>query len=549
MCDEQKPRCGQCRKGARVCDWSKGPATFLNRSTADYELSRRRSNLRFRNRFVDDFEWMSQHDGELVATSEPTCSVFRICKSRKMLPNQGITTARSPKPEGIFAPLPPLRFQSWSHDEILAEFLDNCLPLGATQEVPLSWLRSLVSMEKEIDALPLAMSALAIGWAGHADGEPQLIDKGLQLYNAAVRQLRVDIQGHSPLQVLATTVIFTVYELFEFGSESSHGWLCHVSGIAATLRILGPEMVANEPYLQIYSFVRMVFTIEGLRRRQAACAAAPMWRTIPYARSAKNQFHKFLDLSLQATELVEEADSVRMSANPGAFDRARETLCHLIEHIRLLNKWEEEAQISLINGPPETLGGTVVSPPQAVDRTTLRGYPSKIPKGAPVTFDSVQDARLMHLYWSVLLILYMTILDNAALLSELAALQKTLQLDSTNNGHPAQMMTIHQIEREANRLADNITLYSEFCCQNLWQSFGPMVSIFSLETAIRWYRSYGRNREESLAPNRYLEHCQALLEAVRMRSDERQAFDDYQNATFGAIDVLRLPWCRPVATT
>ncbi|RYO73921.1 hypothetical protein DL766_005880 [Monosporascus sp. MC13-8B] len=407
-----------------------------------------------------------------------------------MLPNKGTIVARSPKPGRTFAPLPPLRFLSWSHDEILADFLDNCLPLGATQEVPLSWLRTLVPMEKEIDALPLAMSALAIGWAVHADGEPQLIDKGLQLYNAAVRQLRKDIQGCSPLQM-----------------------------------------------------------IEGLRRRQAACAAAPIWRTIPYARSAKNHFHKFLDLSLQATELVEEADSVQMSSNSGASDRARETLCHLIEHIWALNEWEEKAQISLINGPPETLGGTTVFPPQAVDRATLRGYPSKIPKGAPVTFDSVQDARLMHLYWSVLLILYMTILDNAALLSELAALQKTLELDNTNYSHPAQTMTIHQIEREANRLADNITLYSEFCCQNFWQSLGPMVSIFSLETAIRWFRSHGRNQQESLAPNRYLEHCQALLEAIRMQSDERQVFNNYENATFGAIDVLRLPWYRPVAAT
>lgn len=166
---------------------------------------------------------------------------------------------RDPKPRVSPPPPPPLQFQSWLHDEILAEFLNHCLPLGATQEVPLSWLRSLMPMKKEIDALPLAMSALAIGWAGHTNGEPQLIDKGLQLYNAAVRQLRDDIQGRSPLQVLATTVIFTIYELFEFGSEQSHGWLCHVSGIAATLRLLGPSRVASEPYLQIFNFVRMIY--------------------------------------------------------------------------------------------------------------------------------------------------------------------------------------------------------------------------------------------------------------------------------------------------
>lgn len=180
-----------------------------------------------------------------------------------MLPEMSLDI-RNPK-HTPKAPLPPpLQFQSWLHDEILAEFLNHCLPLGATQEVPLSWLRTLMPMKKEIDSLPLAMSALAIGWAGHTKGEPQLIDKGLQLYNAAVGQLRGDIQGRAPLQVLATTVIFTIYELFEFGSEQSHGWLCHVSGIAATLYMLGPEMIANEPYRQIFSFIRMIYVCQAV---------------------------------------------------------------------------------------------------------------------------------------------------------------------------------------------------------------------------------------------------------------------------------------------
>ena len=32
-----------------------------------------------------------------------------------------------------------------------------------------------------------------------------------------------------------------------------------MSGIASNLRLLGPEMVAGEPYLQIYSFIRMIY--------------------------------------------------------------------------------------------------------------------------------------------------------------------------------------------------------------------------------------------------------------------------------------------------
>ncbi|KAK7757443.1 hypothetical protein SLS62_000458 [Diatrype stigma] len=534
----------------------------MSKRGKDYDATRRNGKVPFRNQFVDDFEWRGGQDTSASWQSGPgfkpaSFSAMRVCTSRKMLP-EAVLEGRTPDPDPRgpiprvsppSPPPPPLQFQSWLHDEILAEFLNHCLPLGATQEVPLSWLRSLMPMKKEIDALPLAMSALAIGWAGHTNGEPQLIDKGLQLYNAAVRQLRGDIQGRSPLQVLATTVIFTIYELFEFGSEQSHGWLCHVSGIAATLRMLGPSRVANEPYLQIFNFVRMIYTIQGLRRRQAACAAAPMWRIIPYAQSAKNQFHKFLDLALLTTELLEEADSVQEPASPTNTtpDRPRAVLCKLIEHIQNMKNWQEQAHISLVHGPTEIGGGIVITSPHPSDRPILRGYPSKIPDDLPVTFDGVQNVRLMHLYWGVLLTLYMTILGNTILRSELEALQQTLGLGNSKHGNPSQLMTVNMMREEANELADNIAMYGDFCCQNLWQSFGPMVSIFTLEVAVRWYQNHGipLNSNETDSPRMgvYSSHCQALLDSIRMQSEERQMFDDYQHATFGDIDILRLPWC------
>ncbi len=283
-----------------------------------------------------------------------------------------------------------------------------------------------------------------------------------------------------------------------------------------------------------------------MRRRQAACAAAPKWRTIPYAGTQKNQFHMFLDLSLQVTEVLEEADSIQRLENRISPSPARETICHLIEHIRNLKKWEEEAQISLFNGPPDTLGNIIITLPQMQDRTALRGYPSKIPKHTPVTFDGVQSARLMHLYWSVLLTLYMTILDNPAICSELETLQRSLGLDEST-----QPTTVDLIQKEAGQLADNIAYYSEFCCQNMWQSFGPMVSVFSLETAIRWYQNHGSRPSQmgSSGPSKYLEHCRGLLGSIRMQSEERQMFDDCQTATFVDIDVLRLPWCSSPAST
>ena len=59
--------------------------------------------------------------------------------------------------------------------------------------------------------------------------------------------------------------------------------------------------------------------IQGIRQRRKACAAALMWRTIPFARSPKNQFHKFLDLSLQLFPMAwSNVRSDLKSASPAA---------------------------------------------------------------------------------------------------------------------------------------------------------------------------------------------------------------------------------------
>lgn len=273
-------------------------------------MRRAKDSIKSKGLPIENLQWIYPCSGgrpaaELKSRSEQSASRARKCKVRKLIPHASFKARHLGATHMPSAsPLPPLRFQSWSHDEILADFLTHCVPAGATQEVPLSWLRALMPMEKEIDALPLAMSALAVGWAGHADGEPQLIDKGLQLYSAAVRQLRADIPvaRTAPLQVLATTALFTLYELCEFGSESSRGWLCHMSGLASTLRLLGPEMVAAEPYLQIYSFIRTIYVRRSawniFSHPTSPCPAVLCGRNSPNTASTDDTGHQTAAQSL-----------------------------------------------------------------------------------------------------------------------------------------------------------------------------------------------------------------------------------------------------------
>ncbi|KAH7029095.1 uncharacterized protein B0I36DRAFT_363684 [Microdochium trichocladiopsis] len=144
------------------------------------------------------------------------------------------------------------------YDGLLGDFLDNCLPSHATTEVPLRWLRTLMSVNKDIDALPLAMSALAVSWAGHVRGNDNLVNQGLQIYSFASSKLRAEHPYPGQTQFLATTVLLALYELFEFGDESNKGWICHAAGITTALRTLKPEGVTEPLCLEIFLFVRTI---------------------------------------------------------------------------------------------------------------------------------------------------------------------------------------------------------------------------------------------------------------------------------------------------
>jgi hypothetical protein len=248
---------------------------------------------------------------------------------------------------------------------------------------------------------------------------------------------------------------------------------------------------------------------------------------------------------MQAAGLLEDADSLLSSSlEPHCqpiSGQSPHTLWNIVEHIQKLKDWGDKIQISLINGPSTlSIRATGLALQRSMDRAALRGYPSKRPNQILPSFETIHSARLMHLYWTVLLTLHMTILENPVLRAA---------LDAERNF--SSYMTEFILENDARQLADSIALYSDFCCQNLWQSYGPLVSIFSLETAIRWYENHETSRwpsggdHESDWPGYkpYLDHCHDLLRNIRAGSQEAKDMEIFQNATFEHVDVLHHRWC------
>lgn len=113
-------------------------------------------------------------------------------------------------------------------------------------------------MRQDIHALSLAMCALGLGWNGHIENDSDRVACGLQLYSAAVGELRKNLTSSSVLHNLSTMSLLALYELCEFGSEVSRGWITHLYGIGNIFQTLGPMAVAKSPYWEHYSFYRII---------------------------------------------------------------------------------------------------------------------------------------------------------------------------------------------------------------------------------------------------------------------------------------------------
>lgn len=160
----------------------------------------------------------------------------------------------------INSPCPPVPLHSWSHDSLIEDFITSVQhPAGSRRRCIFAWLQELIAWKEESDVTRLALTALATGWAGRVDARPDLVDKGLQMYGAAADRLCREIPRCRPPLILATTGVFIVYELFEFGAHDNAGWSYHMAGAAASARAAASLDISAPPFLHVFDFCRLIF--------------------------------------------------------------------------------------------------------------------------------------------------------------------------------------------------------------------------------------------------------------------------------------------------
>ncbi|KAI0458809.1 hypothetical protein F5B21DRAFT_499877 [Xylaria acuta] len=538
-CDEQKPSCGQCRKGVRECEGYDQPTTIFRHSTSGDFVDAPESHCQRVIQSVGNVTWVDDHEARNNKQVEPQ-------QKRPKKRVHPYATARLKRVEAKLARTSPLSRTPnplvLTVQSITGQFLELCHPLSETQEAPLAWLGEIQEMGQDIDALPLAMSALALGWAGQVNDQPRLADTGLQLYDAAIRQLRDDMSTYSPLQSLIVTTIFVAFELCQFGSKGNPGWLTHMKGIAAFLQALGPEKVSVDPYLKIFSFCRVVFIIQGLNRRQPVCAGSHMWVHGPFRNHKKNAYHQFYDLSAEACELLGYADDLEQ---PGDRSNAKakqpaEVLDRILHLISRLRRWMQDSNIVGFSGPFRFPNDDSVAR-HRLDRARARGYPTKLPSDSGWTSDALYWQRMMYNYWSLRLDLYMTISDNTVLSSLLENsddLRALLISELNTRGLGVERAPTALIQEECRKLANNIAINCSSACNSTYQSFGSLITVYTLETATRWYERH--NNDASEMDMELEQHCRTILGGIK--TEESKAPCPFEVSIL-ADEVLRRGWC------
>jgi hypothetical protein len=143
----------------------------------------------------------------------------------------------------------------------VADFLENIIPPAKSNRYCVfSWLRDAVSsVPDDAGAIKLAVSALATGWTGRVDYRQDFIHKGLEMYTAAAQKLGRGIGESRPPHILAVTALFTMYELFEFGSQDNNGWQYHILGASASVEASDEVELSACPYVHVFDFFRPIF--------------------------------------------------------------------------------------------------------------------------------------------------------------------------------------------------------------------------------------------------------------------------------------------------
>lgn len=274
--------------------------------------------------------------------------------------------------------------------------------------------------------------------------------------------------------------------------------------------------------------------MQGLNRRRSTCAGAHMWMYRPFRNHEKNAYDLFYDLSAEACELLEDADLLTQ-VDEIETEQPVQVLRDILDLVSRLKKWARGSNMVGFTGPFRFPDVTH----HGADGAGVRRHPTKPPSDSGWTCDTLYWQMMLYNYWALRLDLYMTIFDNpvlSPLLDNSDDFRALLTAGLETRGPEVDQALSTSIFEECRRLANNIAVtFTGACYGATCQSFGSLVAVYILETAISWYE-----RHDSGADAELEQHCRAILNEVKI--EEAKDPFGFEVSTF-SDQVLKIQWC------
>lgn len=217
------------------------------------------------------------------------------------------------------------------------------------------------------------------------------------------------------------------------------------------------------------------------------------WLHIPWTLHPKNPLHQLLDLVTEVVALLEASDIQHAGWSVGRYGEPspENLLVSIALMVSRLRRWYACSETRLAEGPlapTENKDGAQTLIPSEKSNN-CHWYPARQPPEGAVSFDCLQQARLMLFYWALVLELEIEVFRSHILRTQLFQAHKIR--DATHSARSAESDIQAAISIDlAIECADNIIRWFEFAAQNVWNSFGPAFGVFALKTAISWYKIY-----------------------------------------------------------
>ena len=199
-----------------------------------------------------------------------------------------------------------VRFVSW-----FWESFSRAPPSKYALQSPSHWLDYFMDWTTALPTLRHALLAVAVTrWSRTCD-RPDVLQEGRRLYTESLgltRKALLDPKQVLHDDVLATTSVMVLYELFDATSESLAGWIDHLTGLSRLLQHRGPQMHTRQASRAIFEHSRYLLMLQHLMARKACVFGRSAWLEEPWRGAEKSVEQRVFDYGLRLSGVFEGCD-------------------------------------------------------------------------------------------------------------------------------------------------------------------------------------------------------------------------------------------------